>query len=94
VFDCQILKLLYLLSVKVPLRSISYENKKTILFLAANPKNTTDVDLQKEAKDIAEGLQRSKKGDSYQREQQWVVTPREMQGAVLDYVDVGRPGVE
>lgn len=59
--------------------------KKTILFLAANPKNTTHVDLQKEAKDIAEGLQRSKKGGHFQLEQQWAVTPREMQRAVLDY---------
>ena len=59
--------------------------KKTILFLAANPKNTTHVDLQKEAKEIAEGLQRSKKADKFQLEQQWAVTPREMQRAVLDY---------
>jgi hypothetical protein len=59
--------------------------KKTILFLAANPKNTTPVDLQKEAKEIAEGLQRSKKADKFQLEQQWAVTPREMQRAVLDY---------
>jgi len=59
--------------------------KKTILFLAANPKNTTPVDLQKEAKEIAEGLQRSKKADKFQLEQQWAVTPREMQRAVLDF---------
>ncbi|MEG4984675.1 AAA-like domain-containing protein [Microcoleus sp. BR0-C5] len=65
--------------------SISTQNKKTILFLAANPKNTTPVDLQKEAKEIAEGLQRSKKGDKFQLEQQWAVTPREMQRAILDY---------
>ncbi|MEZ2278031.1 MAG: AAA-like domain-containing protein [Microcoleus sp.] len=65
--------------------SISTRKKKTILFLAANPKNTTHVDLQKEAKEIAEGLQRSKKGDNFQLEQQWAVTPREMQRAVLDY---------
>ncbi|AFZ07219.1 adenylate/guanylate cyclase [Oscillatoria nigro-viridis PCC 7112] len=65
--------------------SISTRNKKTILFLAANPKNTTPVDLQKEAKEIAEGLQRSKKRDKFQLEQQWAVTPREMQRAVLDY---------
>ncbi|MEG3909949.1 AAA-like domain-containing protein [Microcoleus sp. w2-18bC1] len=65
--------------------SISTRNKKTILFLAANPKNTTPVDLQKEAKEIAEGLQRSKKADKFQLEQQWAVTPREMQRAILDY---------
>ncbi|MEG4813270.1 AAA-like domain-containing protein [Microcoleus sp. K5-D4] len=65
--------------------SISPRNKKTILFLAANPKNTTPVDLQKEAKEVAEGLQRSKKADKFQLEQQWAVTPREMQRAILDY---------
>ncbi|MEG3987076.1 AAA-like domain-containing protein [Microcoleus sp. S28C3] len=65
--------------------SIPSEHKKIILFLAANPKNTTPVDLQKEAKEIAEGLQRSKKGDKFQLEQQWAVTPREMQRAILDY---------
>ena len=65
--------------------SISTRNKKTILFLAANPKNTTPVDLQKEAMEIAEGLQRSQKRDKFQLEQQWAVTPREMQRAVLDY---------
>ncbi|MEZ2319868.1 MAG: AAA-like domain-containing protein [Microcoleus sp.] len=65
--------------------SISTRKKKTILFLAANPKNTTPVDLQKEAKEIAEGLQRSQKRDKFQLEQQWAVTPREMQRAVLDY---------
>jgi class 3 adenylate cyclase len=65
--------------------SISTRNKKTILFLAANPKNTTPVDLQKEAKEVAEGLQRSKKADKFQLEQQCAVTPREMQRAILDY---------
>ncbi|MBE9123190.1 hypothetical protein IQ269_20910 [Tychonema sp. LEGE 07199] len=62
--------------------------------MAANPKNTIPVDLQKEAMEIAEGLQRSQKRDKFQLEQQWAVTPREMQRAVLDYVDVVRPGVE
>ncbi|MEG4504464.1 AAA-like domain-containing protein [Microcoleus sp. F6_B4] len=65
--------------------SISTRNKKTILFLAANPKNTTPVDLQKEAKEIAEGLQRSQKAHKFQLEQQCAVTPREMQRAILDY---------
>ncbi|MEG4584029.1 AAA-like domain-containing protein [Microcoleus sp. MOSTC5] len=59
--------------------------KKTILFLAANPKNSTPLRLGEEAKEIAEGLQRSKKRDKFQLEQQWAVTPREMQRAVLDY---------
>jgi hypothetical protein len=74
--------------------SSSPRKKKTILFLAANPKNSTPLRLGEDAKEIAEGLQRSKKRDKFQLEQQWPVTPREMQRAVLDYVDVVRPEVE
>jgi hypothetical protein len=65
--------------------SSSPRKKKTILFLAANPKNSTPLRLGEEAKEIAEGLQRSKKRDKFLLEQQWAVTPREMQRAVLDY---------
>ncbi|MEG4196656.1 AAA-like domain-containing protein, partial [Microcoleus sp. Pol12A5] len=65
--------------------SSSPRKKKTILFLAANPKNSTPLRLGEEAKEIAEGLQRSKKRDKFQLDQQWAVTPREMQRAVLDY---------
>ncbi|MBD2041216.1 AAA-like domain-containing protein [Microcoleus sp. FACHB-672] len=62
----------------------SSRKKKTILFLAANPKNTTYVNLQKEAQEIAQGLELANKGDKFQLEQQWVVTPRDMQRAVID----------
>ena len=55
--------------------SSSPRKKKTILFLAANPKNSTPLRLGEEAKEIAEGLQRSKKRDKFQLEQQWAVTP-------------------
>jgi len=65
--------------------SSSPRKKKTILFLAANPKNSTPLRLGEEAKEIAEGLQRSKKRDKFDLQQQWAVTPREMQRAVLDY---------
>jgi AAA-like domain/CHAT domain len=63
----------------------SPRKKKTILFLAANPKNSTPLLLGKEVQEISEALQRSKKRDKFQLEQQWAVTPREMQRAVLDY---------
>ncbi|MEG4087224.1 AAA-like domain-containing protein [Microcoleus sp. POL10_C6] len=65
--------------------SSSPRKKKTILFLAANPKNSTPLRLGKEVQEIADGLQRSKKRDKFQLEQQWAVTPREMQRAVLDF---------
>ncbi|MGE5657126.1 MAG: AAA-like domain-containing protein [Actinomycetota bacterium] len=60
-------------------------NKKTLLFLAANPKNSTPLCLGQEVQAIAEGLQRSKKGNKFQLEQQWAVTSREMQRAMLDF---------
>jgi len=59
--------------------------KKTILFLAANPKNSTPLRLGQEVKEIGDGLQRAKKRDKFQLKQEWAVTPREMQRAVLDY---------
>ncbi|MBW4683202.1 MAG: AAA-like domain-containing protein [Microcoleus vaginatus WJT46-NPBG5] len=62
----------------------SARKKKTILFLAANPKNTNYLDLEKEAQEIAQGLELAKKRDNFQLEQQWAVTPRDMQRAVLD----------
>lgn len=65
--------------------SSSPRKKKTILFLAANPKNSTPLLLGKEVQEISDALQRSKKRDKFQLEQQWAVTPREMQRAVLDY---------
>lgn len=65
--------------------SHSLNQKKTILFLAANPKNSTQLRLDEEMRGIAEGLQRSKKGDTFQLEQQWAVTPRDMRRAILEY---------
>lgn len=65
--------------------SSSPRKKKTILFLAANPKNSTPLLLGKEVQEISDALQRSKKRDKFQLEQQWAVTPRQMQRAVLDY---------
>jgi hypothetical protein len=65
--------------------SSSSRKKKTILFLAANPKNSTPLRLTQEVQEIADGLQRSKKRDKFHLEQQWAVTPRDMQRAVLDF---------
>ncbi|MCL1474586.1 AAA-like domain-containing protein [Argonema antarcticum] len=59
--------------------------KKRILFLAANPKNSTPLRLGQEVQEIGDGLQRSKKRDKFQLEQEWAVTPTDMRRAVLDY---------
>ncbi len=65
--------------------SSSTRRKKTILFLAANPKNSTPLDLTQEVKEIDAGLQRSQKRERFQLEQVWAVTPSDVQRAMLDY---------
>ncbi|MBE9226070.1 AAA-like domain-containing protein [Phormidium sp. LEGE 05292] len=59
--------------------------KKTILFLAANPKNTSPLSLEQEVKEIEHGLQRAKKRHNFQLEKELAVTPRDMQRAVLGF---------
>jgi hypothetical protein len=58
--------------------------KKTILFLAANPKSSAPLRLDKEVQEIEEALKRSKKRALFNLEQKWAVTPRDMQRAVLE----------
>lgn len=65
--------------------SSSTRKKKTILFLAANPKNSTPLDLTQEVKEIDAGLQRSQKRDKFQLEQEWAVAPGDVQRSMLDY---------
>jgi hypothetical protein len=65
--------------------SSSTRKKKTILFLAANPKDSTPLDLTREVKEIEAGLQRSQKRDKFLLEQVWAVTPRDVQRAMLDH---------
>jgi len=68
-----------------PARSSTARKKKTILFLAANPKDSTPLDLTREVKEIEEGLQRSQKREKFLLEQVWAVTPSDVQRAMLDY---------
>lgn len=65
--------------------SSSSRKKKTILFLAANPKNSTQLRLDQEVKEIDAGLQRSQKRDKFQLEKMSAITPRDLQRAMLDY---------
>ncbi|AFZ13929.1 hypothetical protein Cri9333_3090 [Crinalium epipsammum PCC 9333] len=59
--------------------------KRTILVLAANPKNSTPLRLDEEVREIDAGLRRAQKREEFQLEQQWAVTPRDMQRAVLEF---------
>ena len=61
-----------------------HPTRKTILFLAANPKNTSQLGLDDEAREIEIGLQRSRHRDQFEFKQRWAVSPREMQRAIED----------
>jgi TIR domain/CHAT domain len=58
---------------------------QTILFLGANPQDTSRLRLDQELRDISEGLQRSQQRDRFNLEQKWAVRPRDIQRAMLDF---------
>ncbi|MCW5315162.1 TIR domain-containing protein [Nostoc sp. KVJ3] len=64
--------------------TFSSDRLQKILFLAANPQDTTRLRLGEELRDIGEGLQRSQKRDQFQLEQRLAVRPRDIQRAMLD----------
>jgi hypothetical protein len=57
---------------------------KTILVLAANPKDTTNLRLSEEVRELQVSLQRSQYRDRFKLEQRWAVTPRDVWQALLD----------
>ena len=59
--------------------------KTTILFLAANPQDTTRLRLEQELNEIDAGLLRSQRRDYFRLEKRSAVTARELQRAMLDY---------
>ncbi|MGD1853683.1 MAG: CHAT domain-containing protein [Leptolyngbyaceae cyanobacterium] len=64
--------------------SSSSTKPQTILFIAANPKDTGRLRLDQELRDISEGLQRSQKREQFNLEQRLAVRPHDIQRAVLD----------
>ncbi|MBW4626312.1 MAG: hypothetical protein KME49_12620 [Brasilonema octagenarum HA4186-MV1] len=46
---------------------------KTILLLAANPRNTSQLRLDEEVREIDEGLRRANKRELFKLEQKWAV---------------------
>ena len=58
--------------------------QRKLLFLAANPKNTSRLRLDQEVRDISEGLERAKHRDQFAIAQRWAVRPRDFQRAMLD----------
>ena len=55
-----------------------------ILFLAANPSSTSRLKLDKEAREIEEGLKRSKLADKFQFVQRWSVRPEDLRRSLLE----------
>lgn len=58
---------------------------KTILVLAANPKDTPPLRLGQEIREIDNGLQRAQKRDEFILKQKLAVRPVDVRRAVLDY---------
>lgn len=57
--------------------------QKTILFLAANPRDSTQLRLDKEAREIEEALIRSQYRNNFELKQKWAVRPYDIQEAIL-----------
>ncbi|BAZ08590.1 WD-repeat protein [Calothrix sp. NIES-4071] len=58
---------------------------KTILILAANPTSSSRLRLDKEVREIDEGLRRANKREEFKLEQKWAVRARDFYRAILDY---------
>jgi len=58
--------------------------RKTILILAANPKNTPPLRLDQEAREIGNGLERAQKRDEFILKQKLAVRPVDVRRAMLD----------
>ncbi|MCA1994009.1 MAG: CHAT domain-containing protein [Coleofasciculus sp. S288] len=58
---------------------------KTILILAANPKDTTQLRLDEEVREIDGVLRRARRRDEFDIKQQWAVRSRDVQAAMLDF---------
>ena len=59
--------------------------KVKILFLAANPKDTSRLDLSSEVREIDESLRLSKFGNQFILEQSWAVRVKDLQDCLLRY---------
>ncbi|WP_019505713.1 SUMF1/EgtB/PvdO family nonheme iron enzyme [Pleurocapsa sp. PCC 7319] len=55
-----------------------------ILFLASNPQSTSRLNLGKEAREIKEGLKRSRLADKFEFVQRWAVRPQDLRRALLE----------
>lgn len=58
---------------------------RTILVLASSPTNTARLRLDKEVREIDEGLRRAKQREQFTLQQRWAVRPDDLRRALLDF---------
>ena len=71
--------------LSVPLPKRRQTMAKTILVLAANPKNTEQLRLDQEVREITNGLERAQNRDEFILKQTWAARPVDIRRAMLDY---------
>jgi hypothetical protein len=59
-------------------------SRKTILVLASSPTNEARLRLDKEVREIDEGLRRAKQREQFTLRQKWAVRPDDLRRALLD----------
>ncbi len=59
--------------------------KRTILILASSPIDTARLRLDKEAREIDEGLRRAQKREQFTLQQKWAVRPDDLRRTLLDF---------
>ena len=77
-------------AIKEALRSVLQEKQKverpkTILVLASSPTNEARLRLDKEVREIDEGLRRSHHREKFTLQQRWAVRPDDLRRALLDF---------
>ncbi|MBK6948613.1 MAG: CHAT domain-containing protein [Haliscomenobacter sp.] len=60
------------------------EGPKKILFLGANPEETTHLRIDREARDIEEGLKLALQRDRFEMETKWAVRVKDLRRAVME----------
>ncbi len=60
-------------------------SRKTILVLASSPTNEARLRLDKEVREIDEGLRRSQHREKFTLQQRWAVRPDDLRRALLDF---------
>lgn len=64
---------------------MSREPIKRILVLSANPKNSTQLRLDQEVREIDDALKGAKNRDQFELKQKWAVRPKDMRRSMLEF---------